>query len=267
MGDASGDRIAGCSNLEEPMSNSELSVEEIDEGFVPIPRLDLALAEIDGELVIAAPFDDQHPHAFDSHWLDGIAAFFWNQLDGVSSVDDIADVFSAAFSADPQVVRNDLLDLTRTLARAGLFAGVRPERPVPHAHHQPTGVPVGTEVPPFRSIDLEGVESTQEDLKGQTTLLVNWSPTCGYCVRSAKDLAQVGLQLMFMASGTVDDNRRVREESGLQQRILLQDGFELFAGIGTPSAYLVDEHGLIASDLVVGADQVLNLARRTAGLD
>jgi hypothetical protein len=39
---------------------------------------------------------------------------------------------------------------------------------------------------------------------------------------------------------------------------------EAFAGLGTPVAYLVDEHGIVAEPVALGATDVVNLARRVA---
>ena len=50
--------------------------------------------------------------------------------------------------------------------------------------------------------------------------------------------------------------------------MLYGDGLdvEVFAGVGTPSAYLIDGEGKAASALMIGADKVPDLARSAAGM-
>ena len=72
-----------------------------------------------------------------------------------------------------------------------------------------------------------------------------------------------------MTLGDADSNRAVFDPVGLTAPTLLRDGTDVdpFRGTGTPAAYLVDEHGLLSEDMVVGADQVPTLARDLAGVD
>lgn len=243
---------------------------EIDGDFVPRPRSDVSFAEIDGETVVTAPVDDQQFNNFDAHWLDGTASVVWKALDGSSSVDQVADLLSAAFDADSEVVRADVLQLTRTLAKAGLFEGIPAERPTPFTT-QPSGVPVGTELPFFRLFDLDGREHTANDLRGIRSLVVHWSPTCGFCTRVAADLAQLepllrtkGVQLLLLAHGDAERNQQVRDDAGLRCPILLLGEFLPFEGLGTPSAYVVDQAGCSEDALIVGADQLMAVAHYLA---
>ncbi len=53
---------------------------------------------------------------------------------------------------------------------------------------------------------------------------------------------------------------------GLRSPVLLDDGSNVagsFGASGTPMAVLVDEQGTVASQLAIGADAVLALARST----
>jgi hypothetical protein len=74
-----------------------------------------------------------------------------------------------------------------------------------------------------------------------------------------------GIELVLVASGSVEANEKLMGMTGLTCRIVSNDGFHPFAGLGTPVAYLVDGTGLIAADLVTGAVEVLALARDLAG--
>lgn len=106
-------------------------------------------------------------------------------------------------------------------------------------------------------------------------LLVNWSPQCGFCVRIAPILANLkqafqaqNVELAFASFGDAVANRKLAAEHGLTGLFLLQKdaaGIEPFQGLGTPVAYLLDEKGLVAKPLAVGADQVPVLARYMVG--
>lgn len=138
----------------------------------------------------------------------------------------------------------------------------------------PAGLDVGTPAPPFRLPDAVGRIAGPEDFRGKRLLLVHWSPHCGFCDQVAPDLATIqpelqrrNIELLLIANGDVEANRRLADRHGLTCRILHLDGsepFELFSGLGTPVAYLLDEEGRIAEPLAVGAGEVPALARRVA---
>ena len=66
--------------------------------------------------------------------------------------------------------------------------------------------------------------------------------------------------LLVVSDGTVEENEAI----GFSSPVVLDQDFavsEAFGAGGTPSAVLVDAEGRIASELVVGAEGVLELAR------
>jgi peroxiredoxin len=145
-------------------------------------------------------------------------------------------------------------------------------------HHEGRrrGVPVAMSIPPFKLPDLDGAMVTQDDLEGRRVLLVNWSTTCGFCDAIIDDLAKLqdrfakrDVDVVLVSRGDPEENRRFVAERGLACRILLQPedngGIAAFAGIGTPAAYLIDEHGRVAKPMALGADEVPSLAREAAG--
>jgi hypothetical protein len=92
-------------------------------------------------------------------------------------------------------------------------------------------------------------------------------------VRIAPELAELqpelhgsGVELVFLTFGEVEENRDLLESHGLQPTALIVEPGEneVFPGIGTPSAYLVDAEGRAASELSVGANMVPDLARSAA---
>jgi hypothetical protein len=267
---------------------TELTADDIDETFVPRPRRDVSFVEVDNELVVAAAHG---PFASDAHWLDRTASIVWNAFDGATALATLVDDLATAFGADRDIVRDDVIELTRTLGRAGLLEGVAYVAPAAAHPLRPEGLPLGTALPAFTRRDLDGVVVRNEDLAGAPWCVVNWSPSCGYCVNIAAELgelgpalAEAGVSLILFATGTAPDNRLLLEQAGLRARVLLdapaatetdpapeRDGGEdgdgedaeagLFTGIGTPSAYLVDADGAIATELAYGAAEVPALLR------
>jgi peroxiredoxin len=148
-----------------------------------------------------------------------------------------------------------------------------------HDEDEPQGLAVGAPVPGFRLPDLAGRPVALEDFRGRRVLLVQWSPTCGFCEQLAPELAELqpqlrtqGIEPVLVSDGDAKPNRRLANRYGLDGPILLQptDGqVEAFKGQGTPVAYLMDEQGQVAAPLAVGAREVPRLAREalTGSLD
>lgn len=166
----------------------------------------------------------------------------------------------------------------RMLVQLETIEQMIPEIADASGHHEGRrrGVPVAMSIPPFELPDLEGTMVTQDDLEGRRALLVNWSTTCGFCDAIIDDLAKLqdrlskrDVDVVLVSRGDPEENRRFVEERGLQCRILLQPegngGIAAFAGIGTPAAYLIDEHGRVAKPMALGADEVPSLVREAAG--
>ncbi len=245
-----------------------VAVEDIDLAFVPVPAERIAGVELDDRSVLIDGATGL------VHVLDPIGSVVWRCLDGVVALEVLADELAEAFGASPEVVRQDLLALTRTLARLGLLEGVA--RPVFTLH--PDGIEVGEELEPFRLPDLDGGTLDLADLRDGSVLLVNWSPHCGYCARIAGDLATLreplellGTRLVLVTAGDAEANRELLDEHGLVTPTLLRAGaaadfVDPFPEMGTPVAYLLDAEGRVAEPLAFGASAVPALARRAAGL-
>ena len=124
----------------------------------------------------------------------------------------------------------------------------------------------GDVAPAFSLKDLDGNEVRSKDFRGKSSLLLFWSPGCGFCQRMLGQLKEweanppLGApQLILISSGSVEANRAM----GLQSTILLEPAFSTgyaFGAGGTPSAILIDAKGKIASEVAVGASGVLALA-------
>ena len=97
----------------------DVSPDRIDGSFVPVPRTSVTAVVLEGETVV---LEEGSPGGF---YLDQLATLVWDMFDGSATLDELAEDFAEAFNADLTVVRDDIVSLTRNIARAGLLAGVR----------------------------------------------------------------------------------------------------------------------------------------------
>jgi peroxiredoxin len=243
----------------------EMSAEDIDESFVPRPKDEVVGLEMDGEAVLVVE------GTWSTHWLNQTSTVVWNSLDDVSSVRELSAELAREFGADPEVVLIDVLDVTRQFGMAGLLQGVAESA----TGIKSQGIAQGKAIPSFELPDAEGRIVSLESLRGEKLLLVNWSPTCGFCKEIAPELAELqprlrdqGVRPVLISTGEVQANRQIMEEAGLDALLLLQKPgeAEVFSGKGTPVAYLVDEEGKNAASVAFGSDAVPALARKAAGL-
>jgi thiol-disulfide isomerase/thioredoxin len=132
----------------------------------------------------------------------------------------------------------------------------------------PLLVPSGMLATQFSLTSTEGKIVTQEDLRGEPTLLLFWNPNCGFCQRMLSGLkAWVGARrvdaprLLVISSGSAEDHR---DWDALATVALDPDGRVAgsFGAHGTPMSILVDAEGHIASELAAGAQAFFNLAGR-----
>jgi thiol-disulfide isomerase/thioredoxin len=130
----------------------------------------------------------------------------------------------------------------------------------------PAPVKKGEVVPALQLPDLDGRTLDLGALRGRRTLVLFWSPSCGYCQQMLEDVKKLereraadAPELLIISSGTAEANR----EQGFRSPVLLDRifgaGSVLGAG-GTPSAVIIDEQGVVASEVGVGAPAVLALA-------
>ena len=254
--------------LAEADDTLELAVEEIDGTFVPRPIPDVSTLELDGEIVLGRRLGG----GLQTFCLNRTGGIVWSCFDGEAPLDELIDDFSDVFAMPREVVAEDVLNLTRQLGMIGLLEGLKPVFQVAE-YAAPTGLPIGSELPPAELTGMDGTVASLESFRGGQMLLVNWSPFCGFCERIGADLAAVqgelrgrGVELVLVALGDAEPNRELLERHGLECTVLLQRGtVEAFYGLGTPCAYLIDDTGKVASALAVGADQVPLLARQLAG--
>jgi peroxiredoxin len=129
------------------------------------------------------------------------------------------------------------------------------------------GLTIGTPAPEFRLPRLDGGELSIESYHGSRLLLVFFDPTCGPCKALAPRLEQIhrsstNLRLLMISRGGSDANRVMVAEHGFSFPIGLQRHWEVsreFRVLAAPAGFLVDERGLIASEVAIGADALLSL--------
>lgn len=127
------------------------------------------------------------------------------------------------------------------------------------------GLPVGSELPAGPVARLDAGESALASLIERETVLLFWNPGCGFCramheaVLAWEASPPVGApSLVVVSSGAVDE---IRGE-GFAAAVVLDPAWELSGRLGadgTPMAVLVDPDARIGSQLVTGADAILDL--------
>ena len=251
----------------------DLAPEDIEAGFAPCPRDSLISTRLDDEVLIVDRNTGQ------MHVLNSTAALVWECFDGDVTLDELAADLADGFHAPLEVVRADTLEMTRELGRLGLVAGV--SQPMPAASPMTGLLQVGDELDTLPVIASDGAH-VQLPRPDEATLLVNWSPFCGYCAQIGADLAQCrpalaerGISLALLSVGTPEDNDRLLAPHGLsdvafyrREPATLDESAprDPFVALGTPVAYLLEAGGRVAEPLAYGAVEVPALARRAAGI-
>ena len=129
------------------------------------------------------------------------------------------------------------------------------------------GLKSGVTAPDFRLPRLDGGELSLAELRGGRVLLVFSDPDCGPCDELAPRLQEIHLQrpdfqVLVVSRRDVEANRAKVAALGLTFPIVLQQSWEIsmkYAKFATPIGYLIDEQGILASDLAVGVGPILAL--------
>jgi peroxiredoxin len=134
---------------------------------------------------------------------------------------------------------------------------------------QPSGLPEGLPAPPFELPDQNGNLVSLQQFRGRKVLLIFWSPSCGFCQKMAPELAQLPLEgsddkplPVLISTNEPEENKQMAEEFGIRCPLLLDDMMKvssMYKSGGTPTGYLIDDKGVIASELAIGAQVLLAL--------
>jgi peroxiredoxin len=136
------------------------------------------------------------------------------------------------------------------------------------------GLKAGTSAPPFRLPRLDGGELALEEFWGRRLLLIFSDPDCGPCAELSPELEQFhrgsGIPVLMISRRDAESNRRKVAELGLTFPIVLQRHWEismLYGMFATPIAYLIDELGVLATDVTAGVQPIRDLMATTAKQD
>jgi peroxiredoxin len=130
------------------------------------------------------------------------------------------------------------------------------------------GLEAGTVAPLFSLPQLDESSLSLESFRGHKVLLVFSDPACGPCNELAPKLEQIhrrrdDLRVLMISRGDPEANRRKVAEHGITFPVVLQRHWEISRAYGmfaTPIAYLIDEAGILISDVMVGSDAIRRAA-------
>lgn len=140
-------------------------------------------------------------------------------------------------------------------------------RPRPAPRREPSGLPLGSVAPDFELPDLAGINHKLSDYRGKHLLLMFFNPGCGFCTKMADDLAALSTTgsdnlavPLVVSTGDLDANRALVKQHGIRCGFLRQEQMEVasqYHAQGTPMGYRIDPNGRTASELIVGAEALL----------
>jgi peroxiredoxin len=160
-----------------------------------------------------------------------------------------------------------------TSANGSAKPGTKGYRSLEHSRLNRNGLKAGDYAPEFRLPRIDGGELSLAELRGGRVLLVFSDPHCGPCAELAPQLQKIhqehaDLSVLVVSRGDADENRAKAADLGLTFPIVLQQKWEVslkYAMFATPIGYLIDAQGVLASDVAVGIEPILNLAVESGG--
>ena len=132
------------------------------------------------------------------------------------------------------------------------------------------GLKAGTPAPAFRLPRVDGGELSLEEYRRRRLLLVFSDPDCGPCTALAPALEEFhrgGGTVLMISRRDPEANQRKVAELGLTFPVVLQRHWEislLYGMFATPIAYLIDEQGVLTTDVVVGEQPIRELMSTAA---
>ena len=244
-----------------------MTPDQLDGSFVPIVGGSLTPVDIGDELVLLDGWSA-------ALVLNPSGALIWDCFDGECSLVEVADELAVETGAEQDQILANVVAFAQELGRLGLLDGVAVDD---GPEMQLVAVPQLGPGDPFPRVSLAGLDGKVTSLAELATgdvLALNWNPHCGYCVSIASRLAALQdelesakVQLVLIAFGDADANRRVAEQAGITAPILLLgDADSPFGSVGTPSAVHLDSD-LVIESIVYGNVEVPRLAESLAGVD
>jgi peroxiredoxin len=137
-----------------------------------------------------------------------------------------------------------------------------------NAGHHGRGLKIGKDVPDFSLNGIDGRTKSKQDLLGKKTLVTFWSPNCPHCATMLSQLIEWEASrhngdpdLLIISDGEIEQHRGL----DLKAPVMIDKGYKTAAKLGmfgTPSAVLVNEDGVIATETAVGAANIWALIGR-----
>jgi peroxiredoxin len=133
------------------------------------------------------------------------------------------------------------------------------------AEPESMGLPLGSDAPSFALPDLEGKERRLEDYRGQPFVLGFFNTDCGYCKDLSSRLGKLPKKshpLVLLSHGPVEAHRELAAKDKWACDVVLEEDWDVagvYMAAGTPSGYLIDGEGRIASALALGGDSMMSL--------
>jgi peroxiredoxin len=131
------------------------------------------------------------------------------------------------------------------------------------------GLPLGTVMHDFDLPTLAGGRMTRSQWRGRRLVVIFVDPACRFSRTLLRELAMRPMhasrtqpQPLIVSRGSVEANRELLPDADDGWPVVLQSDDELAALYrvdATPMAYLIDEQGATASELIVGAQAVIDL--------
>ncbi len=126
--------------------------------------------------------------------------------------------------------------------------------------HQVDKLRVGDRVPALIRPDLDGQAVSLGEARGESTLLLFWSPGCSHCQDLLTDMKAWEQDpsvpnMLIVSRGPIELNRAAE----LRSTIVLDDDGAVgarFGMQGTPAGVVIDALGMVASDVVAGTTGV-----------
>jgi peroxiredoxin len=148
--------------------------------------------------------------------------------------------------------------------------GHQPDPSLARSKINRNGLKAGTHAPEFRLPRVDGGELSLADFRGRRVLLVFSDPNCGPCDELAPHLEEMhrersDLQMLMISRRDAEATRDKAARLGLSFPIVMQKQWEISLQYGmfaTPIAYLIDEQGILLSDVAVGVEPILALAEQ-----
>ena len=140
-------------------------------------------------------------------------------------------------------------------------------RPLSASRINRSGLARGTPAPAFTLPLSDGGEISLVDYRGRRLLLVFSDPNCGPCRELMPQLTSLhkrtpDIEILMISRGRIEAVEAELAERPANFPVAVQKSWEIsrrYAKFATPIAYLIDEHGKIASEVAAGPEPILIL--------